>query len=217
MASYSITQHPETHDFYPTAVLRDIPTDVPTTTVALAADDDADDDRDRSCPSIATDVIFTIDPTFLQEWDAFYLDFLDFVNSTGANANTSKHEPAGAVVATNDPPAAADPNKPRAIQQSEDLHSEPTNLLQSPTTFPPRITVHTDTSTTFATSADFVVNDSTTDDSDHLDPQHNEITSNDHASDDRHNDDRAINDGDINNKDNRDTAEQHDNDRANDQ
>jgi len=97
------------------------------------------------------------------------------------------------------------------------LHSKPTNLLQSPTTFPPRITVHTDTSTTFATSADFVVNDSTTDDSDHLNPQHNEITSNDHASDDRHNDDCAINDGDINNKDNGDTAGRRDNDRTNDQ
>jgi len=43
-ASYLTMQHPETNDFYLTAVLCNIPMDIPTTAAALDANDDDDDD-----------------------------------------------------------------------------------------------------------------------------------------------------------------------------
>jgi len=100
-------QHPETQDSYLTAVLRDIPTDVPMTAAALKADDYDNDDVNcnRSYhPSINIDAISTINPAFPQEWDAFYTDFFHFANVTGAatpstNKNIIAYKPAGSSVA----------------------------------------------------------------------------------------------------------------------
>jgi len=126
-ASYLPTIYPETNVFPLAAVLHDIPMDIPTTAAAFDADDNDNDDDDRGRSyhlSSAHDAIPTIDPTFLQEWDTFYTEFLAFVNSTGAltpstNENTSKHKPAGSVVATNNPPAADDLEPHRNFQQLE--------------------------------------------------------------------------------------------------
>jgi len=163
--SYTTSKHSETNVFSSTAVLRDIPTDVPTTAATLDDDDDNDDDdRCRSYhPSNAHDAISTIDPTFLQEWDAFYTDFRAFVNSTGAstsstNEHTSKHEPAGSIVANNDPPAAVDLEPHCAFPQLEVVHSELPHLLHLSTTIHERIIVHTDTTMTAATSDDRTAN-----------------------------------------------------------
>jgi len=199
-ATYLNTQHPETHDFYSNAVLRDIPTDVPTTAAALDADDDDDDDdRGRSChPSTTTDAIYTIDPTFLQEWDAFYTDFLAFVNSTGAstpstNENTIKQEHAGSVVATSASPA---------LPERTNRQTETTTIVAT-----------SDNCAAIARPADRAT-------------KHNDIISNAHAHDDRRKDDRAIDDGDNDEKDKTDadgghddcaTAKRHANDRATNQ
>jgi len=129
-ASYPTPQQPETHDFYSPAVLRDIPTDVPTTADATDAGDDDDDDRCRCHLSTSADIISTTDQTFLQAWDAFYTDFLHFAHSFDVSTPNTNEEPHDSVTAAsnaanNDPPAIDDPDSLHTfLSELDALHRE---------------------------------------------------------------------------------------------
>jgi len=115
--------------FYPTAALRDNPTDVSTTAGTSNVYDIDDDDRCRTCSSIDDDNS-TPDPPFFQEWDDFYKDFKLFINSNGASivstqaTHTDTIVPAGSVVATSDPPAAAEQDRTTFFKELDALHNE---------------------------------------------------------------------------------------------
>jgi len=131
--------------------LRDIPMDVPMTAATSNVYDADDDDRCHTCPSI-NDNNTTPDPTFLQDWD--YITFLKeldaphnelFPHSTGASI-VSTHEtqtdtitPAGSIIATSNPPAAAEPDRITFLKDLDALHNELT-LMHSTRTFLPRTT-----------------------------------------------------------------------------
>jgi len=111
---------------------------------------DDNDDWCRTHPSIF-DNNSTIDPTFLQEWDDFYKEFLPFIHSTGAltlstTENTTAPLPAGPVAAISNPPAATDPEYHTFLQELDALHNELTLLLS-----PNHVSM---TATTFAADDD---------------------------------------------------------------
>ncbi len=138
-ATYPTPQLPETHEFYSLAVLRDIPTDVPTTAVA---DDYDDDDRSQCHPSISVDDITTIDPTFLQERDAFYTELLHISHSLGVSTQKTNEELHDSVTAAstadNDSPAIDDPDSIHAfLSELDDLHNELLLLLPQPSASSP--------------------------------------------------------------------------------
>jgi len=139
-ATYPAPQQPETHEFYLPAVLRDIPTDVPTT---ADTDDDDDDDRRRCHPSITVDDFTTTAPTFLQEKDTFYTELLQLAHSLGVSTQTTNEELhdslAAASTADNDSPAINDPDSIHAfLSELNDLHNELTLLLPQPSSSYPR-------------------------------------------------------------------------------
>ena len=139
-ATYPAPQQPETHEFYLPAVLRDIPTDVPTT---ADTDDDDDDDRRRCHPSITVDDFTTTAPTFLQEKDTFYTELLQLAHSLGVSTQTTNEELhdslAAASTADNDSPTLEDPDSIHAfLSELNALHNELTFRLPQPSTSSPR-------------------------------------------------------------------------------
>jgi len=141
-ASYPTPQQPEMHEFYSPAVLRDIPTDVPTTAAAPAADNEDDDDRRRCHTSISVDNITTIDPIFLQERDAFYKELLHFANSLGASSSSTNEAQndsatAASTAANNDSPAIDDHDSFHTfLSELDALHQELILLLPKPSASP---------------------------------------------------------------------------------
>jgi len=119
-ASYPTPKQQETTDFYSPAVLRDIPTDVPTTAEATDADDNDDDNRCRCHPLTSADNISTTAPTFLPDWDAFYNKFLQFAHSFDVSTPNTNEAPIDSVTAAsnatnNDLPAIDDPDSLHAL------------------------------------------------------------------------------------------------------
>jgi len=142
-ASYPTPQQSETHEFYWPAVLRDIPTDVPMTAAARDANNDDDDDRCRCHPSISVDDITTINPTFLQEREVFYTEFLQFAHSFGVSTTSTNEAQNDSVTtasnaAKNDSLAIDDLDSIHAfLSELDALHHELILRLPKPSASPP--------------------------------------------------------------------------------
>ncbi len=107
----TLQQHKK-HTLSRTVCQRDIPMHVSTSAAAPEANNN-DDACHLSHPSISADKNSALTPTFLQQWDAFYDEFLHLVQLIGALTNTNKDPFAPTIAIFNNaeskPPEANDP------------------------------------------------------------------------------------------------------------
>jgi len=110
---------------------------------ARDANNNDDDDRCRCHPSISADDITTTDPTFLQEREAFYTEFLQFAHSFGVSTTSTNEAQNDSVTAAsnaakNDSPAIDDPDSICAfLSELDALHHELLLRLPKPSASPP--------------------------------------------------------------------------------
>jgi len=136
-------QQIETHIFTCTAGLRDISTHVPTTAVNDANNSDNDARHHRHHPSIVTDDNSAFTPAFLQQWEAFYTDYLKLAQKYGvstSSTNADEYAPMPAVSPADD---NQDPT-PTFHSSLDNLSKEMIHHINSPSASPPPTTTNKD-------------------------------------------------------------------------